>query len=85
MKDYSRNVNMICKVCGNDLFEFPTDDEMKLAEMPDETIIKCNCCGREVTKVQLIEDNQEVIQAGVKEISDDVIKDIKKQLKKAFK
>ena len=83
MKEY--RAKMICKVCGSDLFEYSVDNGVSFIDAPDDTVIKCNCCGREVSKAGLIEENSESIQAEVDEIVKDTIKDLEKQLKKAFK
>ena len=84
MKDLSRNVTMFCDVCGND--QFSTLDEIKceLSEAP-ETRVQCSDCGKIFTKAELLEVNQEVINANIEEIKNEAIKEMEKKLAKALK
>lgn len=85
MKDLSRNVTLFCDVCGND--QFSTLDEIKceLSEAPDETRVQCSDCGKVFTKAELLEVNQEVINANLEEIQNEAIKEMEKMLSKALK
>ena len=85
MKDLSRNVTLFCDVCGND--QFSTLDEIKceLSEAPDGTRMQCSDCGKVFTKAELLEVNQEVINANLEEIKNEAIKEMEKKLAKAFK
>lgn len=85
MKDLSRNVTMFCDVCGND--QFSTLDEIKceLSDAPDETRVQCSDCGKIFTKAELLEVNQEVINANIEEIKNEAIKEMEKKLAKALK
>lgn len=85
MKDLSRNVTMFCDVCGND--QFSTLDEIKceLGEAPDETRVQCSDCGKIFTKAELLEVNQEVINANIDAIKKEAVKEMEKKLAKALK
>lgn len=85
MKDLSRNVTFFCDVCGND--QFSTLDEVKceLSEAPDETRVQCSDCGKVFTKAELLEVNQEVLNANLEEIQNEAIKEMEKMLSKALK
>lgn len=85
MKDLSRNVTMFCDACGND--QFSTLDEIKceLSEAPDETRVQCSDCGKIFTKAELIEVNQEVINANIEDIGKEAVKEIEKELLKILK
>lgn len=85
MKDLSRSITLFCDVCGND--QFATLDEIKceLSEAPEETRIQCSDCGKIFTKGELLEVNQEVINANVEEIQNEAIKEMEKKLAKALK
>jgi len=61
MKDLSRNVSLLCPVCGNDQFSAVNDNIENPKDAPDETRIKCSDCGATRTKAELIEENQEII------------------------
>lgn len=85
MKDLSRNVSLLCPVCGNDQFSTVNDDIENLKDAPDEKRIKCSDCGATRTKAELIEENQEIINANIEDIKKEAISKIEKELKKAFK
>ena len=62
MKRLSRSVRMICKICGNDMFEFldKTDD---LISAPENTKLRCSDCKKIYTKQELIDDNEEAVNS----------------------
>ena len=82
MKDLSRNVKLYCDVCGNDQFSIINDIDCELKEAPDETKMQCSDCGKIFTKAELIELNQEVIEANKKEAVKEFEKELSKVLKK---
>ena len=82
MKDLSRNVSLLCPVCGNDQFSAVNDNIENLKDAPDETRIKCSDCGATRTKAELIEENQEIINANIEDIKKEAISKIEKELKK---
>ena len=55
--------------------------------MPDSDSKRMTCegCGRELSKSELLEANEENVQAHVEEVKKQVLKDVEKQLKDAFK
>ena len=84
MKDYNRNIAMLCPICGND--QFSTIDNVEdLQEAPDETRIQCSDCKKILTKAELLESNQHIIDANIEEVEKDLMKNIEKKLKKMFK
>ena len=85
MKDLSRNVTLFCSVCGNDQFSTLDEEIDDLMEAPDDTKIKCSDCGRVFTKAELIEENQDVINANIEDIRNEAMKEIEKELSKALK
>ncbi len=72
LDNISREVKMICRVCGNDEFEYD-DAAGDLSNAPDETELKCTHCGLATTKGELMKDNSESISAVVDEISEEVV------------
>ena len=80
MKDLSRNVTLFCSVCGNDQFSTLDEEIDDLMEAPDDTKIKCSDCGRVFTKAELIEENQDVINANIEDIKNEAMKEIEKEL-----
>ena len=85
MKDLSRNVTLFCSVCGNDQFSTLDEEIDDLMEAPDDTKIKCSDCGRVFAKAELIEENQDVINANIEDIKNEAMKEIEKELSKALK
>ena len=85
MKDLSRNVTLFCDVCGNDQFSTLDEINCELSEAPDETRIQCSDCRKIFTKAELLEVNQEVINANIEEIQNEAIKEMEKMLSKALK
>lgn len=81
----NRNVTLYCPVCGNDQFICPNSDYDDLSDAPDDTKIQCSDCKKILTKVELIDENQDVINANIEEIKEEALKEIGKQLKKLFK
>ncbi|EPL6456946.1 hypothetical protein AB7V82_09325 [Providencia stuartii] len=75
MNKHNRSVTLHCPVCGNTEFEI----------YGEQDATKCSDCGYELTKDELIRENDENIQANVNEMKEDIIKDIKKMFKKSFK
>ena len=85
MKDLSRNVKLYCDVCGNDQFSIINDIDCELKEAPDETKMQCSDCGKNFTKAELIELNQEVIEANIEDIKKEAVKEFEKELSKVLK
>lgn len=85
MKDLSRNVTLICSVCGNDQFETLDTKYEDMKDAPDNTRFKCSDCGRIITKSELIEENEEIINANIEDIRKETIAEMEKELKKALK
>ena len=79
---YNKTISLLCPTCGNKEF-----DQEKVSDVPTD-IVKCQLCGRELTKDGLIKENSENISMHVKEIENQVMKDVSKtledQLKKTF-
>lgn len=81
-KDYRRNIQLRCVVCGSDS-DFESNE--------DKTYIKCNRCNREYFGGydELVELNQAHIQEELDEMKVEVKQDAEKylrdSLKKAFK
>ena len=84
MKDYNRNIAMLCPICGNDQFS-ALDNVEDLQDAPDETRVQCSDCKKILTKAELIESNQHIIDENIEEVRKDLMKDIEKKLKKMFK
>ena len=85
MKDLSRKVTLYCSVCENDQFSTLDEEIDDLMEAPDSTKIKCSDCGKVFTKAELIEENQNVINANIEDIKNEAMKELEKELAKAFK
>jgi len=78
-------VGLNCNVCGNDQFSVLDADNEELLYADDETKIKCSDCGIITTKEQIIQDNTAKLNANLEEVTNDVVKEFAKDLKKMFK
>ena len=84
MKNLEKSIDLLCPVCGNEMFE---DLNEGIEDLLDDESLKYRCanCNRIFTKKELLDANQLLIDATIEEMQDDVIKQIEKELKKAFK
>ena len=85
MKDLSRNITLLCPVCGTSQFESLNEGSEAFGDASDQAQYKCSDCGSIFTKEQLLEENSEKIDIAINEIKDDALKELDKELKKAFK
>lgn len=80
----NRKVSLYCPTCGND--QFSTIDETDdLIDASDTTRFLCADCKSIFTKVELIESNQDIINANIEDVKNKAMKEIDKELKKLFK
>lgn len=56
-----------------------------LSDAPNDVTLKCSDCGSIFTKGELIESNEDIINANIEEIKQEAIKELEKKLKKMFK
>ena len=84
MKDLSRSVGLLCKVCGNDMFEV-LDNTDDMLSAPGTIKVRFADCKKIYTKQELIDENEEVINSNIEEIKEEAIEEIEKELKKSFK
>ncbi len=84
MEDLSRNVALYCDVCGNDQFSAIDKITCELIDAPDETRMQCSDCKKIFTKAELLEVNQEVINANIEDIQKEAVKEFEKELAKAL-
>lgn len=85
MKDIKKDVKLLCRICGNDQFKSLDSEFEDLVDAPDTTRLKCSDCGHIFTKAELIEDNNENINAAIEETKDELIDEFSKELKKSLK
>lgn len=81
----SRNITLYCPTCGNDQFSAVDDSIESLSDAPDDTEIKCADCGRVMTKSELIEGNQDIIDANVEDIKQETMRELERKFKRLFK
>ena len=85
MKDMEMSISLKCSVCGNDLFSVVDETVEVLLDAPNDTLVKCSDCGREITKEEFIKENSHIIEANVEDFKADIMREFEKDLKKAFK
>ena len=73
---YNRTVNLFCPTCGST--QFSQAD----ANAPETGLVTCASCGHEISKVELIRENN--INEHMKEIGEQAVEDLQRQLKKSL-
>lgn len=81
----NRNVRLHCPTCGNDQFSCVDVNFDDLSDAPDEVKLKCADCNSIFTKGELIEANEDTINANIEDIKNEAMQKIEKSLKKIFK
>ena len=81
MKDYNRNVKLICPLCGNDGFCSVGEEVEDLLNAPGTTKMQCADCKSIYTKDEIIEANSLIIENVEYEMVEEVMKDFSEQLK----
>ena len=85
MKDYTREVSLICPLCGNDIFSSLDEEIENILEAPELARFQCADCKSIYTKDELMEANTEKFEIARDEIANDLMKDLTKDLSKAFR
>lgn len=81
----NRNITLHCPTCGNDQFSCVDVNFDDLSDAPDEVKLKCADCNSIFTKGELIEANEDTINANIEDIKNEAMQKIEKSLKKIFK
>lgn len=80
---YNRSVVLLCPTCGGTQFEAMSVDDV------ESPLQKCATCDREITRDELIRENSENIEVNLeevkKQVTEDVTKEVRERLSKAFK
>ncbi len=84
LKDLSRNVSLFCDICGNDQFIALDGETHSTDDVPETNRFQCSDCGKIFTKAELLEVNQEVINANIDEVKAEAIREFEKELAKAL-
>lgn len=85
MSKLARQISLLCSTCGRDKFEMQDDNYTDFFEASDDVKVKCIYCNRVFTKKELLEDNQEMINANIEDVKNEIMKDIEKDFKKLFR
>lgn len=85
MKDISREVRMLCPLCGNDLFSCEIQGIDSLVDAPDATPFRCADCGSVYTKRELIDGNTEVLENAQQEMMEDALEELRRRIKKIWR
>lgn len=76
---YNRSVNLLCPTCGGS--QFSCDG----ADAETSELLTCGSCGLEILKNDLIQANSENVDEHVKEIGQEVVKDLERELRDSLK
>jgi hypothetical protein len=74
---YDRSVTLICSTCGASEFEYDKDDEA--------APIRYVTCDRVFLRDELLGENSEVVAAAVDELKSEVVADVSKKFRDAFR
>ena len=85
MKDIEMKVTLYCPTCGNDQFETIDEYYGELSDADENVRFKCSDCGLIITKGRLIEENEDVINANIEDMKDEVIQEFQKEFDKVLK
>ncbi len=85
MDGLSKKVTLFCDVCGNDMFLSVDNITYELKNAPMETRIQCSDCKKIFTKAELIEVNEQIINANIDDFKKEIIEDFEKKLSKILK
>ena len=85
MKDISRSITMLCKACGNDNFEAVDPKYKDVNNVPEYAELKCSDCGRIITKKELIDENEDRINANIEDMENEFTSEVVKEIEKALK
>ena len=55
-----------------------------MKDVPNETKIQCSACGKIFTKAELIELNQDGINANIKDIKNEAVKELKNEQLRSY-
>lgn len=84
MKDISREVRMLCPLCGNDFFSCEIQGIDGFVDAPDTTPFRCADCGSVYTKRELIDGNTEVLENAQQEMMEDALEELRRRIKKIW-
>ena len=82
MDNVNRSINLVCPLCGNDMFSSNEDD---IVDNADDIIYRCAECKSKYSREELLQANSELIENTESEIIDEVLEGFEKQWKKAMK
>lgn len=85
MKEITRDISLLCPLCGNSQFALIDDEYENLKDAPGSARIQCTDCKSEYTKDELLESNSELIENVKEEMKKEAIKEMEKELKKVLK
>ncbi len=85
MKNIEKSVTLFCPTCGNDQFETLDEIQGEIIDADESVRFKCSDCGLIITKGELIEENQDVINANIEDMKEEVVQEFQKELNKVLK
>jgi len=75
----NRTVTLLCPTCGG------SDMESKGEAHQESELLKCNSCGLELSRDELMNANQENINVNIDEMKQEAVKEAKSELEKMLK
>ena len=78
LEKYNRTLNLLCPTCGSSRFSQANENAL------ETELVTCASCGREIRKAELIRENSENVSEHIKEMGNEAVKDLQRQLRKSL-
>lgn len=85
LDNIEKKINLICPICGNDQFSSLDVPMEELKDGLETNCFQCFDCRRIFTKEELLNENQARIDNEVEQITDDITKQLDKEIKKMLR
>lgn len=85
LNNIEKTITLICPICGNDQFSSLDVPMGELKDGLETNRVQCSDCLRIFTKKELLNENQGRIDREVEKITDDITKQLDKEIKKVLR
>lgn len=85
LDNIEKKINLICPICGNDQFSSLDVPMEELKDGLETNRVQCSDCSSIFTKEELLNENQARIDNEVEQITDDITKQLDKEIKKMLR
>lgn len=85
LDNIKKTISLICPICGNDQFASLDVPMEELKDGLETNRVQCSDCHRIFTKEELLNENQGRIDNEVEQITDNITKQLDKEIKKILR